>query len=46
MSEAALRLMATFPPNQLVPRVLIDRFAKALMDDRLLAAIGYRQPPP
>lgn len=45
VSEATLRLMATFPPNHLAPRVLVDRFAKALMDDRLLAAFGYRQPP-
>lgn len=45
VSEATLRLMATFPPNNLAPRRLVDRFAKALMDDRLLAAFGYRQPP-
>jgi hypothetical protein len=44
VSEATLRLMATFPPNQLMPRVLVDRLAKALMDDRLLAAFGYQQP--
>jgi hypothetical protein len=44
VSEATLRLMATFPPNHLLPPVLVDRFAKALMDDRLLAAFGYRQP--
>ncbi len=44
VSEATLGLMATFPPNHLAPRVLVDRFAKALMDDRLLAAFGYGQP--
>jgi hypothetical protein len=44
VSEATLRLMATFPPNHLGPRALVDRFAKALMDDRLLAAFGYGQP--
>jgi hypothetical protein len=44
VSEATLRLMATFPPNHLAPRVLVDRLAKALMDDRLLAAFGYRRP--
>lgn len=45
VSEATLRLMATFPPNHLAPGALVDRFAKALMDDRLLAAFGYQQPP-
>jgi len=44
VSEATLELMATFPPNRLAPRALIDRFAKALMDDRLLDAFGYRRP--
>lgn len=44
VSQATLRLMATFPPNHLAPRVLVEWFAKALMDDRLLAAFGYRQP--
>jgi hypothetical protein len=44
VSEATLGLMATFPPNQHAPRALVDWFAKALMDDRLLAAFGYRQP--
>ena len=44
VSEATLGLMATFPPNQLAPRFLVDRFAKALMDDRLLDAFGYRRP--
>jgi len=44
VSEATLGLMATFPPNQLAPRVLVDRFAKALMDDQLLSAFGYDRP--
>lgn len=44
VSEATLRLMATFPPNHLLPQVVMDRFAKALMDDRLLDAFGYRRP--
>jgi hypothetical protein len=44
VSEATLRLMATFPPNYLLPRALSNRLAKALMDDPLLAAFGYRPP--
>jgi len=44
VSEATLRLMATFPPNHLAPRALVDRFAKAMMDDRLLTAFGYQRP--
>lgn len=38
--------MATFPPNQLTPRAVLDRFAKALMDGRLLATFGYEKPKP
>jgi hypothetical protein len=44
VSEATLRLMATFPPNHLLPAAVVNRFAKSLMDDRLLAAFGYDQP--
>ena len=45
VSEATLRLMATFPPNHLAPRAVMTRFAKALMDDPLLDAFRYRRPP-
>jgi hypothetical protein len=38
VSEATLQLMATFPLNRLAPRAVMDRFAKALMDDPLLDA--------
>jgi ER-bound oxygenase mpaB/B'/Rubber oxygenase, catalytic domain len=44
VSEATLRLMATFPLNRLAPRAVMDRFAKALMDDPLLDAFRYRRP--
>jgi hypothetical protein len=36
--------MATFPLNRLAPRAVMDRFAKALMDDPLLDAFHYRRP--
>jgi len=44
VSEATLQLMATFPLNRLAPRAVMDRFAKALMDDPLLDAFHYRRP--
>jgi hypothetical protein len=44
VSEATLRLMATFGPNRFAPRAAMTRFAKALMDDPLLDAFGYRRP--
>ena len=44
VSEATLRLMATFPLNRLAPKAVMDRFAKALMDDPLLDAFHYRRP--
>ena len=44
VSEATLQLMATFPLNRLAPRAVMDRFAKALMDDPLLDAFRYRRP--
>lgn len=46
VSEATLRLMATFGPNRFAPRAAVTRFAKALMDDPLLDAFGYRRPAP
>jgi hypothetical protein len=45
VSEATLKLMATFGPNRFAPRAAVTRFAKALMDDPLLDAFGYRRPP-
>jgi hypothetical protein len=45
VSEATLALMATFPPNHLAPKAIMNRFAKALMDDPLLDAFHYRRPP-
>jgi hypothetical protein len=44
VSEATLRLMATFPPNRFAPLTAVNRFAKALMDDALLEAFHYRRP--
>ena len=44
VSEATLRLMATFSPNRFAPRAAVNRFAKALMDDPLLDAFHYRRP--
>jgi hypothetical protein len=44
VSDATLRLMATFPPNNLLPRAVARRVALALMDDPLLAAFRYRRP--
>ena len=44
VSEATLKLMATFGPNRFAPRAAVTRFAKALMDDPLLDAFGYRRP--
>jgi hypothetical protein len=44
VSDATLRLMATFPPNHLAPAALARRFALALMDGPLLDAFGYRRP--
>jgi len=46
VSEATLKLMATFGPNRFAPRAVVTRFAKALMDDSLLGAFGYRRPAP
>jgi len=44
VSEATLKLMATFGPNRFAPRAAVTRFAKALMDDPLLDAFRYRRP--
>lgn len=44
VSELTLQLMATFPPNQLLPAAVSRRFAFALMDDALLDAFHYPHP--
>ena len=44
VSEATLRLMASFSPNRFAPRAAVNWFAKALMDDPLLDAFCYRRP--
>lgn len=44
VSEATLRLMATFPPSDKAPRRAVRRSALALMDDALLNAFGYAPP--
>ncbi|WP_188780415.1 oxygenase MpaB family protein [Marmoricola endophyticus] len=44
VSEATLDLMATFPPQSMLPAWLVRRFSKALMDDALLDAFGYARP--
>ena len=43
VADSTLALMATFPPNNLAPRALVDRLSYALMDEPLLAAFGYPQ---
>jgi hypothetical protein len=44
VSEATLKLMATFGPNRFAPRAAVTWFAKGLMDDPLLDAFRYRRP--
>jgi hypothetical protein len=44
VSEATLKLMATFGPNRFAPRAAVTWFAKGLMDDPLLDACRYRRP--
>jgi hypothetical protein len=44
VADATLDLMATFPPNHLLPRSAVRRFSYALMDEPLLDAFGYPHP--
>jgi hypothetical protein len=44
VSDATLRLMATFRPFSLLPNSLARRLATALMDEPLLDAFGYSHP--
>jgi hypothetical protein len=44
VADATLRLMTTFPPNNLAPAWAVRRFAHAVMDEPLLDALGYPRP--
>jgi hypothetical protein len=44
VADATLQLFTTFPLNRLAPGWLVNRFAYAVMDDRLLNAFGYPHP--
>lgn len=44
VADSTLALMATFPPNHLLPARLVRRLAFALMDEPLLRAFGYPLP--
>ncbi len=44
VADATLDLMATFPPNHLLPARLVRRLSFALMDEPLLRAFGYPLP--
>jgi hypothetical protein len=45
VADATLDLLATFPPNSLLPAQVVRTASFALMDDALLAAFGYPKPP-
>ena len=45
VADATLELFTTFPLHRHLPRSLVRAAALALMDDPLLAALGYRRPP-
>ena len=45
VADATLELFTTFPLNRWLPPALVHAAARALMDDRLLAALGYSRPP-
>jgi hypothetical protein len=45
VADATLELFTGFPVNRLLPRRLVLAAARALMDDPLLAALGYERPP-
>jgi hypothetical protein len=46
VADATLRLMTTFPPNNLAPAWAVRRFSYAVMDEPLLDALGYPRPAP
>jgi len=45
VADATLSLFTTFPLNRWLPPPLVRAAARALMDDPLLTALGYRRPP-
>lgn len=45
VADATLELFTTFPLHDRLPRSLVRASALALMDDPLLAALGYARPP-
>jgi hypothetical protein len=45
VADATLELFTGFPLNRWLPPPLVRAAARALMDDRLLAALGYARPP-
>jgi hypothetical protein len=46
VADATLQLLATFPPNQLLPPSLVRWMSYSLMDEPLLDAFGYPHPHP
>ncbi|MBZ4417288.1 oxygenase MpaB family protein [Myxococcus sp. RHSTA-1-4] len=44
VADATLDLLATFPPNHLAPKALLDLFARSLMEPALLDAFRYSHP--
>jgi hypothetical protein len=46
VADATLRLLTTFPPNDLAPAWAVRRFSYAVMDDPLLDALRYPRPAP
>jgi hypothetical protein len=44
VAEATLALLATFPPNQLLPAPVVRRISLATMDDSLLDAFEFPHP--
>jgi hypothetical protein len=46
VADATLDLLASFPPNHLLPKALVRKASFALMDDRLLDAFRYPRPSP
>jgi hypothetical protein len=44
VAESTVELFTTFPPNNLLPKALVNQMSYALMDEPLLAAFGFPQP--
>lgn len=42
VADSTLRLMTTFPPNDRLPAAVSLRIARAMMDEPLTSALGYR----